>query len=61
MYGLLRIAISVWKTCGLPTVNLFRADLKGEFVIQFYLFILPAGEDTTFESQKFNRTWGRIP
>jgi len=35
MSGLLRIAISVWKTCGLPTVNLFRADLKGEFVMQF--------------------------
>jgi hypothetical protein len=49
MSGLLRIAISVWKTCGLPTVNLFCADLKGEFVIQFYLFILPAGEGTTFE------------
>jgi len=61
MSGLLGIAISVRKTCGLPTVNLFDADLKGVFVIQFHLFILPAGEGTTFESQKFNRTWGRIP
>lgn len=69
MSRLHRIAISVWKTCGVPTVNLFRADLKGEFVIHFYLFVLPTGEGTTFESccsylctcLNFNRTWGPIP
>jgi len=28
---LLRMAISVWQICGVPTVNLFLADLKGEY------------------------------
>ena len=30
MSGLLRIAISVWKTFGVPTVNLFRSLFEGK-------------------------------